>query len=193
MARLKQFDKKLHELWQRRIVHIESLVRKRQGRPKSFTKKNRDKGIRELEEMADEIVTKQGAKAELTKITAYKKRRQIKGRGIANRYDRIIHWAEKKLPGAIIYAFWKKKRCLYVGQGITWKRLRSYEKSIYLKEATLLKIIGVTSTSQIDKAECLSKHLYSPRDNKIDPAKTKWSKACPVCSTKTKTRTALKT
>jgi len=134
--------------------------------------------------LADAIVTKQGAAEELRAVTKYEKRRTIKGHGTEARFARVITWAEAKLTGAIVYSFWRKKNCLYVGKGDSWKRLRSYHKSIYLHHANLLKILGITSNSQVGKAECLVKHLYKPRDNKIDPAKTKWSKACPVCKAK---------
>jgi hypothetical protein len=191
MALLKQFDKKLTDLWHHRIANIESLVRKRVGRPKSFSVKRRDKGITELEDLADKILTKQGAKEELAGITTYTKRHYIRGHGVMKRGENMVSWASA-LPGIIVYSFWRKRRCLYVGKGGKWTRLRSYNKSFYLKEATVVKVRGITSKSYTGQAECLSKHLYKPRDNVNEPAKGKWSKACPVCKAKKQIRTSLR-
>jgi hypothetical protein len=192
MAVLKQFDRKLADLWHHRIANVESLVRKRVGKPKSFTVKRRDKGIKDLEALADKILTKQGAKKELAKITSYTRRHHIRGHGVLKRGGNMLSWAGN-LPGIIVYSFWRGNRCLYVGKGGKWTRLKGYEKSVYVKEATVVKVRGITSKSFTGRAECLSKHLYKPRDNKIEPAKGKWSKACPVCKAKKQLRTNLRT
>jgi hypothetical protein len=68
-----------------------------------------------------------------------------------------------------------------VGKGERWTRLRGYEKSIYLQHADLLEVYLVRGVSQLPKVECLTKHLYDPRDNKAKPARKKWGKRCPLC------------
>src|SRR5580698_4655468 len=136
MAILKDFDRKMQDLWRRRIANVESLVRKRHGRPKAFTKRIRDRRIKQLVELANAIVTKRGATEELADITRFEKRRQIKG-GYDLAFQRIISWAEIRIHGPIISSFWRGKKCLYVGKGKTWRRLRNYRNHRYLKEASL--------------------------------------------------------
>ena len=70
-----------------------------------------------------------------------------------------------------MYSFWKGRQCLYVGKGKSWTRLKGYEKSVYLRDATTVRVRGVTSPSHLAKAECLMRHLLDPRDNRIRPAK----------------------
>ena len=184
MALVKQFDRQLHELWDRRSVYIKSLVGTHHGRQKSLTKRQRDRCISELTEIADEILTRRIAKKELTKVTLRTMRRQIRGHGMESRYRRLSTWVDDEIDGPIIYSFWLANRCLYVGKGSTGGRLKSYAKSIYLKEASLVKLWRIAGESNLGKAECLARHLFAPRDNKIDPAMKRWSKSCPVCEAK---------
>ncbi|HUT58966.1 MAG TPA: hypothetical protein VNA25_14050 [Phycisphaerae bacterium] len=68
-----------------------------------------------------------------------------------------------------------------MGKGLTWRRLRRYDKSAYLKDATRLEVFLIKGKSQLAKAECLATHMFRPRDNRMKPAKAKWGKACPIC------------
>jgi len=187
----KDFERTLFKLWRRRIENIESLVKSRKGRPLYFRKYDRDRGIKQLEELANQIVTKQGAKKELNSVTVYRKTRQISGTSF-RRQSRLIQLAKTHLKGAIIYAFWKNRRCMYVGKGKSWKRLLGYQNSVYLHNATRISVRGISGPSQLGKAECLSKHLFNPQYNKITPAKTKHGKPCPVCKAKRQIRLELR-
>jgi hypothetical protein len=184
VALVKQFDRQLLELWDRRSVYIKSLVRTHHGRQKSFTRRLRDNRILELAEVADAILTRRIAKKELAKVTIRTMRKHILGHGIESRYRRLSMWVDEEIDGPHIYSFWRGNRCLYVGKGGTGVRLKSYAKSIYLKEASLVKVWRIAGTSNLGKAECLARHLFAPRDNKIDPAIRPWSKSCPVCEAK---------
>jgi hypothetical protein len=93
----------------------------------------------------------------------------------------LVEWAEAKLDGPIIYVFWRGKCCLYVGKGITSRRLRNYRKSAYLLQATRVEVFEITHRSQLACAECLATHLFRPRDNRVKAAKVKWGKSCPIC------------
>lgn len=192
MSLTKQFERKLDELWRRRIANIHSLVRRRCGRRKTFSRKHREHGIRQLQQMATIILSREGARDELAEITVFRRQRRVRGRGLSERYQRLIDWADEHLTGPIIYSFWRGKRCLYVGKGTSWHRLKSYRKSVYLKEATNLKVRGIRSRSVLAKAECLATHLFHPRDNAVKAARGKWSKSCPICSTHKMIRTELR-
>ncbi len=181
MALKNEFKKKLDDLWRRRTVEICSLVEKRKRGPsKQFNKKILKKRINQLQNIATKILTKQGAKEELKEIVNSRHLRHINGHGTDVRYKNLIRWVERNIDGPIIYSFWNGKKCLYIGQGKSWKRLKSYKKSIYLHQAKVLKIYCVNK-GQLSKAECLSTHLFQPKDNIIKAPAKKWGKKCPIC------------
>jgi hypothetical protein len=84
------------------------------------------------------------------------------------------------LTGGIAYSFWAGDRCLYVGKGKNWKRLRAYKKSIYLKYADRLKALVVKTKGGLPSAESLEIHLHEPRYNVVKAAKVKWGQKCPI-------------
>lgn len=193
MALVKDFERELNDLWHRRTANVLSLVKTHRGRPKGFTKKHRERGIREVQDIAERILGRQGAREELRQVTAYQRRRQIRGRGLDARFSCIIQWAQDNLRGAIIYSFWNRNRCLYVGKGKSWRRLCAYRRSVYLKEATSVRVRGITSPSHLAKAECLSVHLFGPRDNSVRASKPKYAKGCPICHARLAIRDELRT
>lgn len=174
MSAAKQFSKKLDHLWQRRTASLRSHVIPRGvGKPTAFSKPVRQKFVNELLADASDILINRDARSELNKITKSRRLKHIKGRGLANRAKKMLSWAESALKGPIVYAFWKGNKCLYVGKGGSWKRLKSYEKSAYLLQASCIEAFCVTTKSQVPKAECLATHLFDPRDKKMKPAKVK--------------------
>lgn len=193
MALVKDFERRLNELWHRRTANVRSLVKTHRGRPKGFTRKHRERGIREVQDIAERILGRQGARDELDAVTAYQRRRQIRGRGLDARFSCIMEWAQDQLCGPIIYSFWRGKRCLYVGKGNSWRRLGAYRRSIYLVQATTVRVRGITSPSHLAKAECLSVHLFNPRDNSVKASKPKYAKVCPVCHARLAIRDELRT
>jgi hypothetical protein len=178
----KQFSRKLDLLWNRRTSELRSLVIPRGvGKPSLFTKRNREKLISDLLETATAILLRRDGKLEFKKIFVARNLKQLKGRGFVARGENLISWAERVLAGPIVYCFWKGKKCLYVGKGKSWKRLKDYAKSAYLINANAIEVFLVHNASQLAKAECLATHLFEPRDRKVKPARVKWGKACPVC------------
>jgi hypothetical protein len=182
MALNKQFARKLDQLWQRRTTQLRALVVPRgAGKPPSFTNQVRERLVEDLLDLASRILVRRHARAAFDDIVRKRDLRFLKGRGHRERGQRMVEWAGRTLKGPIVYSFWNRKRCLYVGKGKTWRRLRSYEKSIYLAKANSLEVYSITSRSHLGKAECLATHLFEPDDRKVRPAKVKWGKACPVC------------
>lgn len=184
MALSKQFARKLDDLWKRRTSDIHALIVKPSaGKPKLFSRKLRDDRIAELLQIATNIFISKEAKKEFKKIVKKRKLRKINGRGLLNRGYNLTDWAGGVFAksGPIVYAFWRRDRCLYVGKGATWKRLKNYKKSAYLLEASSIEVFAIRGRSNLGKAECLAKHIFKPRDNQIDAAKPKWGKSCSVC------------
>jgi hypothetical protein len=183
LALTKEFSRLLDEAIERRTEYLRRLVVPgNQGAPKKYTKRIRDKLKRKLLLAASEVLVRRRARREFRQATIKRRLRHLGGFGIQCRFDRIFHWAKKTIHGPIVYAFWRGKKCLYVGKGGSCRRLRTYRKSIYLKEADSLEVWRVVSKSQLPRAECLAIHLFHPRDNKQrKAAKVKWGKSCPVC------------
>lgn len=181
MKLVKEFGRKLDDLWRRRSAGIRALIRKPEGRVMSLTRARRDKVISQLQDLATKLLFRKDFKRELKRLRTLSKQRRIKGRGLDARFDRIAHWACDCFKGPIVYSFWKGSRCLYVGKGKSWKRLRSYRKSVYLKDADTLEVWQITSRKQLPKAECLAIHLFNPRDAKIRAAHVKGKSRCPLC------------
>lgn len=182
MSLEKQFHNKLEGLWKRRTGKLRALVIPRNvGQPQIFTKRVRDKQISGLLKDSTRLLLNREGVREFRKVAPHRRLWQIKGHGLVSRGRNLVRWAESKLTGPIIYSFWRGTKCLYVGKGLTWKRLRSYDKSAYLQSANCIKVFLVTNKSQLGKAECLATHLFEPRDQKVKPAKEKWGKECPIC------------
>ncbi len=179
MALFTEFDRELNALWQDRIAKTRSLLKKPKGRPKSFSQKDRDKRIGRLKELAASILTKEKARSELQKIASFPpKRKSLRGN---HRYDKMLTWA-KNFSGPIVYSFWRKKKCLYIGQSESAKqRMPNYRNNTILNKADRLKVHVIRRKTELGKAECLAIHLYNPSGNRADPPKKKYDKRCPVC------------
>ena len=182
MSLVKHFNGKLDELWRKRTAELRALaVPRGQGRPAILTKATRQTLTDDLLETASELLLKREGSAQLREVTVRRSRRHIKGWGHDKRFKHIIEWAKDTCDGPIVYAFWRGTRCLYVGKGESWRRLRGYAKHMYLTQTTRIEVFCVRGMSNLGKAECLTKHLFNPRDNKNKPARAKWGKDCPIC------------
>jgi hypothetical protein len=182
MSLAKHFSNELENLWKRRTAELRALVIPRGiGQPTKFTRHIRDKLVNQLLVDATKILLKRYGHAEFHAIASHRHLWQIKGHGLLKRGSNLLDWAEANLKGPIIYIFWKGRKCLYVGKGKTWRRLRSYEKSAYINNGSCIEVFLVNSKSQLGKAECIATHLFKPRDEKMKPAKSKWGKTCPIC------------
>ena len=194
MALAKQFSRKLDHLWKLRTADLRALVIPRGvGQPAKFSRRVRERHIDQLLDDATEVLLKREGRGEFKKVTIGRHLRQIKGRGLLDRGNNLLQWAEEKLRGPIVYAFWRRRKCLYVGKGESWKRLRIYHKSAYLLQAQCVEVFRVAGMSQLPKAECLATHLFKPRDRKVRPARVRWGKACPICRKHDLIRYELKT
>lgn len=183
MALKTRFLAALDEALERRTEQLRRLiVPSDQGAPMKYTKKIRDKMKRKLLLTASEVLVHEHAEKEFAKAVREKHLRFIRGFGLQDRFDRIYRWAHKTFDGPLVYAFWRGRQCLYVGKGKSYRRLKHYEKSVYLIHADCIEAWEVNGKANLPRAECLAIHLFSPRDNKQKKAaKVKWGKSCPIC------------
>lgn len=180
MALHTQFHRTLDKLWERRTDDLRALVKPKVGMRLGFTRKLRNKMIRELLRIASAILVRKVAKRELYDLVVARKLRRIRGRGLDGRGKDLVAFA-RRLRGPIIYAFWRGKRCLYVGKGKTPSRLAGYQRHSFQTRADSVEVFSISTKSQLPKAECLAVHLFTPRHNRVKPAREKWGKKCPVC------------
>jgi hypothetical protein len=179
------FLRVLDEALERRTEQLRrQVVSGGQGAPKKYTRKIRDKLKRKILRAATDVLVNERAGAEFARKVAKRSLRYINGFGIQDRFDRLYSWARRKIRGPIVYAFWRGKKCLYVGKGKSYRRLKHYDKSVYLWHSDAIEVWQIKSKSQLPAAECLAIHLFKPRDNKQKKAaKVKWGKRCPICKT----------
>jgi hypothetical protein len=158
------------------------VVSPNQGAPKKYSKTIRDRLKKKILLAASAVLVNEHAENELAKAVVRRRLRFINGFGLTNRFDKLYRWARRRLDGPIVYAFWRGKKCLYVGKGKSYRRLKHYDKSVYLWHANALEVWQIKSKNRLPRAECLAIHLFKPRDNKQKKAaKVKWGKACPIC------------
>jgi hypothetical protein len=182
MALSRKFLDLLDELLERRTAAIRGIVVGReQGAPKQFTRKVRDRLKRELLETASRLLVRERAKREFARVFIQRRLKQINGFGPEDRFDRMFEWAGRKVRGPIVYSFWSGRKCLYVGKGKSYKRLRNYRNTLYLRPGCSLELWQITSRRALPSAECLAIHLFSPRANKNKAARVKWGSKCPIC------------
>jgi hypothetical protein len=165
----------------RRTQEIRQVIVPSIGAPRKFSKRIRDKLRKQLILSAVHILTRKRAKNDFKKLVVRRRLRTLKGWGIRDRFDRTYSWAETRLRGPIVYAFWRRGKCLYVGKGKSHKRLRHYKSHIYLYKATQLEVWQIKNKKSLPSAECLAQHLFIPHYNDYKAATKKWTSKCPIC------------
>jgi hypothetical protein len=117
LALTTKFLRALDKTLERRTDQLRRLiVPSNQGAPMKYTKKIRDKMKKKLLLAASAVLVHEHADKEFAKAAGDKHLRFITGFGIQDRFDRIYRWARRVSDGPIIYAFWRGKKCLYVGK-----------------------------------------------------------------------------
>lgn len=158
---------------------------KKVSQHRDWTREYREERIQRLWNIAEKMLFAR-AKEELEKYVYSRKLKFFRG-SKRDRGERLYSWAKDNFPkGPILYIFWKKNKCIYVGIGDSNLRIRDYKKSKYIdrSEADSLEIYSVHGKSNKSRVECLACHIYRPKDNQNSPGKPKYSKACYVCQKK---------
>ena len=198
MAKAKEFTRKLDKLFRVRTNWLRrSVGQSKPGNPPLWSKKKVSKALTQLEAIARTIITKTRAKQGFDEAIDHSRQwhpKKNKGWNREDKKNRFGKWFDEEIgTGNCIYAFWKKKRCLYVGKTENGKsRPQSHFSKHWFNAATRIDIYVVKSTSLIHKAECLAIDRWDPIHNKKRSAKTKYRKKCPVCSAVFEIRDELK-
>jgi predicted GIY-YIG superfamily endonuclease len=149
---------------------------------RDWTREYREERIQRLWNIALRILLPQAEK-ELKIYIHSRKLKNIRGRK-QERGQRLYSWAKDNFPkGPILYMFWKKDKCIYVGTADSNRRINDYKKSKYMdrSEADSLEIYSILGKSNRARVECLACHIYQPKENIKKPGKPKYSKKCYIC------------
>jgi hypothetical protein len=148
----------------------------------NWTRDYRNKRIRALMEIADQIILRE-AKIKLCECISAPKKKRYTGPN-KSRGEDIYNWARTTFPkGPILYSFWKGQRCIYVGKGQSHGRIASYKKSKYMYKsvANQIRISSIRGHSYSHLAEHLAYRLYEPKENINEPARGRYNKRCILC------------
>lgn len=188
-----EFKKELkNTLFDRAHPIFRELGIKKVSQDRDWTRKYREERIQRLWEIAEKMLLPQ-ANRELNEYISSRKLKMFRGPKKV-RGERLYSWAKENFPkGPILYIFWKKDRCIYVGTGDSNYRIGNYRKSKYIdrSEADSLEIFSVRGKSNKPRVECLACHIFKPKDNQNSPSKKKYSKTCYICHKKKLIRSRL--
>lgn len=185
MAYLTSFEKKLDQLFQNRTYSLRSrLGLKKRGSKPQMTREKINESIEELQNLASNILAKGLAKKEFEENAMHKKGRKVIGWGWKKQKKLFEEWFQKNYANQreVIYVFWNKNKCLYVGRtGNGGCRPSSHFSEKWCR-ATRVDIYPSNSKSQLPKLECLAVHRFEPSENNYKPSDKKWTKKCPLCA-----------
>jgi len=179
------FTRELNALFER---HIHWILRAVGGtatkKPPHFKRATVDKAIGKLQQIASECIADKQARDEFSHLVILKKQWHVRGHGVSKKKKLFSIWFGETITHSnYVYIFWgKQRKCLYVGKTENGKgRPEGHFSKYWFGAAKRIDIHAVSARTQVLKLECLAKHRFAPKYNKIDPPTKKWYKKCPVC------------
>ncbi|HAH20593.1 MAG: hypothetical protein A2Y00_02005 [Omnitrophica WOR_2 bacterium GWF2_43_52] len=186
MAYLTVFERKLDQLFLDRTFNLRCMLGlKKRGPKPQITRKKINKAIEDLQGLASRILASGLAKKEFEENAGPKKGRKITGRGWKPQKEKFDRWFNKEFPNQdeLVYVFWNKDKCLYVGRtGNGGSRPSSHFNRKDIPKITRIDIYPAKSKVYTPKLECLAVHHFEPRANAYKPSEKKWTKKCPLCA-----------
>ncbi len=194
MSLQRDFESILDDLWLRRTASLcgEVLARPR-VKKLVFSKAVRDKLLQDLLDVTTKIVLRDSdIRDKYDEGVLERRYTQILGRGYEKKFSRIFDFTKDFVGDkSFVYIFWQNRKCLYVGQAGTYRRIRAYQKSYYLNRATRFEILLVKRRSELTMQECMTQHYLNPKDTKVKPAHKSWGRRCPICAKHDRSRTEI--
>jgi hypothetical protein len=186
MAFSKAFERELNKLFNQRTDWLRrKLFTSGVGKPPKFSRKKVDNGIRRLQDIASKALAHNLTKLEFNQHIGPHKNFYIKGRGPKEKEARFKDWFSTNFGNSrgFVYVFWGNHgKCIYVGRtGSHEGRPSQHFEKYWFRSVKRVTIFSVNGKSQIPKLECLAIHRFQPTQNEKKAAKTKWTKACPLC------------
>ena len=186
MAYLTVFERKLDQLFLDRTFNLRCMLGlKKRGPKPQITRKKINKAIEDLQGLASRILASGLAKKEFEENAGPKKGRKITGRGWKPQKEKFDRWFNKEFPNQdeLVYVFWNKNKCLYVGRtGKGGSRPSAHFNRKDIPKITRIDIYPAKSKVHTPKLECLAVHHFEPIANDYKPSEKKWTKKCPLCA-----------
>jgi hypothetical protein len=182
MSKQREFKRELYHLLDTRthgLQHI--LARNPRGKVPQFNRKR----VRQTVSRLQEIVTRALAKKYATKwFGEFAQRKKtwrvtkLKGWGPDEKRKTFQKWYQNRIGTAgCVYAFWKKRKCVYVGRtGKGGSRPSEHFVKFWFSGVTRIDIYEVRAKRQFSALECLAIHRFRPLKNKRETQRN-----CPLC------------
>ncbi len=188
MAKYKQYNQKLNELFADRTHWLRTAVKKIQGRPPKSTNLKINRVINHLQDIAEEILVRKVSNKAFDKTVSQRKIWHVtksKGWGRDQKKKSFNSWFDKNISYKnYVYVFWTRNKCKYVGKSIAGStRPQNHFEKYWFGNVTKINIYSTSQPRQIPKLECLAMHRFNPSENKNNPPFSKWDKSCPICET----------
>lgn len=190
-----QFKKKLDSLFSKRSHWLQTVVwANRRGKPPKFDRPTVNRGVIDLQRLAEDALAKKYWRTELSNHVEEKRKWHKKGRGREEQKNNFKKWFDEKFGSKnCIYIFQDSRgKCVYVGRTIVGgSRPAGHFEKYWFSKVRRIDVYSVKSYSQVPKIECLAIHLFEPQENKISATNPKWTKNCPLCEKKYYIKTEL--
>lgn len=184
MARAKQLERLLEDTLERRREELLRVVLPGgKGRPKTLSRRMRDRRASELVQLAEEILVRRLGKRAFAARVYRRHLKHVRG-GDEKRFWQLYDWASRTMRRPIVYSFWQDHTSLYVGKGASYRRLKNYRRTTLLRDADSVEIWEIRTRRLLPSSECLAIHYFVPLHNEYKAARRKWTSKCPVCEKK---------
>jgi hypothetical protein len=187
MALTTRFERELQKLFHRRTSWLRRAIgKKRPGRPPIFNREKAEPKLRQLGEVATQILVGRRARGEFVRAVDGKRQWHVKrgkGFGVDAKRERFKHWYNRHIGSSnCVYAFWSSRGCIYVGRTLRGHgRPAGWFDRAWFLPVKRIDIYPMRRPSEVPKAECLAMHLFDPSENKNWPSIGRHKKKCPIC------------
>ena len=185
----KRFDGVLYDLFERRTHRLHTYMWPISGSAPQLKRKTVNSGIKRLQTIAEDDFLRSKHAKQLLNGFDYKRQwhaKMGKGFGLPAKKRSFKTWYESKITTKnCVYAFWRGKRCLYVGRTINGKgRPTAHFEKHWFAQATRLDVYGFDGRRDVPRFECLLTHKRTPMRSKMKPSQKKYYSRCPICEGK---------
>jgi hypothetical protein len=195
MSHQLEFNRILDRIYERRTGKLRYLLIRKHGSFLTLTKKNRERKILKLQDIASKALAKKLAKTEFEKVVDGKKAWQTKGRGKEAKRKNFRAWVREEISPkrGKVYVFWRKQECRYVGRtrGRGTRPSRHFKRG-WFDGTTRIDVYLTRQKRSVPRLECLAIHRFRPTRNKVKAATEDWTRKCPLCALHKEIRTELR-
>ncbi len=183
-----EFRAELDRLFRRRTYWLRSAVEgPRPGPPPSLSRSHVQRAIARLQDFASDALADKLARDEFEDSVLQRRSwhaKKGKGRGVDAKRHSFNRWFDRELGrGTYAYAFWNRRRCVYVGKTVkSGRRISSHFDKHWFGGVTRVDVYALTGRRLLPALECLAIHRFQPTRNKFRAERRKWTKRCQLCA-----------